>query len=79
MTTFAKRLAGERPDEVAISDEVTALGWVDLDDVLNRVRLSALYAVRPKALRETAENNHDGLFSLTAIDAWTKTVGAKPG
>ncbi len=37
MTTFAKRLADEHPDEVAISDEVTALGWADLDDVLNRV------------------------------------------
>ncbi|MCZ6659280.1 MAG: AMP-binding protein [Gammaproteobacteria bacterium] len=37
MTTFAKALAGERPFEVAIRDEVTALGWADVDDVLNRV------------------------------------------
>ena len=37
MTTFARQLGAERPDEVAVRDERQALGWLQLDDVLNRV------------------------------------------
>jgi long-chain acyl-CoA synthetase len=37
MTTFAARLAAERPDEVAVRDERQALGWAELDDLLNRI------------------------------------------
>ena len=37
MTTFAKQLAEEHPDEIAIRDDVTALDWGAVDDVLNRV------------------------------------------
>ena len=37
MTTFAKALAAERPDEIAVRDEVRALDWAELDDVLNRI------------------------------------------
>ena len=66
MTTFAKRLAGERPDEVAISDEVTALGWADLDDVLNRVRLSALVAIKliKRVKRRTTDRNRMSLYLI---------------
>ncbi|MFM8353518.1 MAG: AMP-binding protein [Gammaproteobacteria bacterium] len=37
LTTFAAELARARPDEVAIRDERQALGWAQVDDVLNRV------------------------------------------
>ncbi len=37
MTTFAKALAAERPNEIAVRDEVRALGWAEVDDVLNRI------------------------------------------
>lgn len=44
MTTFARRLAVERPDQVAIQDAVTGLGWAELDEVLNRVANAVLTA-----------------------------------
>ena len=37
MTTFAKALAAERPDEIAVRDEVRALDWAELDDLLKRI------------------------------------------
>ncbi|MEQ9004528.1 MAG: AMP-binding protein [Pseudomonadales bacterium] len=37
MPAFASRLAAERPDEIALRDEVKALSWGDVDDALNRV------------------------------------------
>ncbi len=37
MTTFAAKLAQQRPTEVALRDEVKALSWAELDDCLNRV------------------------------------------
>lgn len=36
MTTFAAALAVERPDEVAVRDQHSALTWAQVDDVLNR-------------------------------------------
>jgi len=35
--TFAKSMARERPDEIALRDENKALTWADADDILNRV------------------------------------------
>ena len=37
MTTFAAKLAQERPEEVAIRDEARAMGWAEVDETLNRV------------------------------------------
>ena len=37
MPAFARRLADERPDEVAIRDPHRTLGWRQVDDTLNRV------------------------------------------
>lgn len=34
---FAKSMARERPDEIALRDENKALTWADVDDILNRV------------------------------------------
>ncbi len=36
MTTFAKPLSAERPDEIAIRDERRACTWGDVDEILNR-------------------------------------------
>ena len=36
MTTFAAALAVERPDEIAVRDQQSALSWAQVDDVLNR-------------------------------------------
>ena len=36
MTTFAAALAVERPDEIAVRDQNSALSWAEVDDVLNR-------------------------------------------
>ena len=36
MVAFAKKLAAERPEEVALRDPERALSWADLDDALNR-------------------------------------------
>jgi long-chain acyl-CoA synthetase len=37
MTTFAARLAAERPDEIALRDENSAYRWIEIEDILNRV------------------------------------------
>ncbi len=37
MTAFGRRLAAERPDEIALQDEFRALTWAEVDDQLNRV------------------------------------------
>ncbi|MEZ5599411.1 MAG: AMP-binding protein [Pseudomonadales bacterium] len=37
MTTFAARLAVERPDEIALRDETSAYRWAEIEDILNRV------------------------------------------
>ncbi len=36
MTTFAAALAAERPDQVALDDGKSRLGWADIDGILNR-------------------------------------------
>ena len=36
MTTFARSLAEQRPDEVALADARADLGWADVDDACNR-------------------------------------------
>lgn len=37
VTTFAAKLAQERPEEAALRDEAKILGWAEVDDCLNRV------------------------------------------
>ena len=37
MVLVAATLAGERPDEVALRDDDVALGWAEVNDILNRV------------------------------------------
>jgi acyl-CoA synthetase (AMP-forming)/AMP-acid ligase II len=44
MPEFARRLAAERPDEIALRDPDCALTWAEVGDVLNRVANRALAA-----------------------------------
>ncbi len=37
MPLFARRLADERPEEIALRDPLVAMGWADVDDALDRV------------------------------------------
>ncbi len=82
MTTFAKALAAARPDEIAVRDEIRALGWAELDDVLNRIAngLNALdlgpdrrIAVFAENAVETALANLGGLIggARRAAVRWT--------
>ena len=43
MTTFAARLAREKPDEVAVRDPDKAFNWAEVDEILNRA-VNALLA-----------------------------------
>ena len=58
MTTVAQVLAAQRPDEIAVRDEVRALGWAELDDVLNRIanRLNSLDLGPDRRIAVFAEN-----------------------
>ena len=76
MTTFAKALAAERPDQVAVRDEAKALGWAELDDRLNRIAngLNSLdlgpsrrIAVFAENSVETALANLGGLIGGTSV------------
>ncbi len=44
MPTFARRLAEDRPDEVALRDPDGPMGWAEVDDVLDRVANAVLAA-----------------------------------
>ena len=76
MTTFAKALAAERPEEVAIRDLSKALGWKALDETLNRIAngLNALdlgpsrrIAVFAENAVETALANLGGLIAGASV------------
>jgi long-chain acyl-CoA synthetase len=76
MTTFASRLADERPDEIAVRDERQALGWADLDDLLDRVTNGLLscdlgtdrrIAVFAENAVETAVANLGGLMAGASV------------
>ena len=42
MALVAARLAEERPDEVALRDDLVALSWADVNDGLNRVATGSM-------------------------------------
>jgi long-chain acyl-CoA synthetase len=73
---FASRLAAERPDEIALRDEVKALTWRDVDDALNRIAngLARLdlgparrVAVFAENAAETALANLGGLIAGASV------------
>ncbi len=77
MTLFAKPLAAERPQEIALRDEVRALSWGEVDDILNRAA-NALhqFELGPKRrIAVFAENAVEtGLANLAGLIAGTSVV-----
>ena len=76
MPEFASTLAVERPEEIALRDEIKALTWAEVDDVLNRVAngLSILdlgpdhrIAVFAENAAETALANLGGLIAGASV------------
>ncbi len=76
MPDFAERLAAERPEEIALRDEVKALTWADVNDVLNRVANGLLamdlgpehrVAVFAENAVETALANLGGLIAGASV------------
>ncbi len=76
MTTFAAKLAQERPEEVAIRDEARAMGWAEVDETLNRVANGLLsldlgpdhrVAVFAENAIETAMANLGGLLAGASV------------
>ncbi len=76
MTAFAKSLAVERPNEIAVRDESGALDWAGLDDRLNRVANglnsvelgpSRRIAVFAENAMETALANLGGLIGGASV------------
>jgi len=76
VTTFAAKLAQERPEEVAIRDEARAMGWAEVDETLNRVANGLLsldlgpdhrIAVFAENAIETAMANLGGLLAGASV------------
>ena len=76
MTSFAARLARERPGEIAVSDALTSLDWQQTDEVLNRAVNALLgldlgperrMAVFAENAVETALSNLAGLLSGISV------------
>jgi long-chain acyl-CoA synthetase len=76
MTTFAARLAKEKPDEIAVRDPEKAYRWSEVDDILNRAvnALLALglgsedrIAVFAENAAETALANLSGLLAGISV------------
>jgi long-chain acyl-CoA synthetase len=74
--TFAKSIAAERPDEIALRDENHAFTWADVDDSLNRVTNGLLglelgpdrrIAVFAENSAETAFANLGGLLAGASV------------
>ena len=65
MTTFAARLAVERPDEIALRDENQSYRWKDIEDVLNRVAngLHALDLGPNRRIAVFSENSCETAFA----------------
>ena len=77
MPAFARQLAADRPDEVAIRDHRQALGWAQLDNTLNRVTnaISACDLGEERRVAVFAENAVEtALAHLGGLFAGASTV-----
>lgn len=77
MTTFAAALAEERPDEIAVRDQNSALTWAEVDDVLNRAvnGLLSLDLGPDRRMAVFAENAVEtGLANLAGLLAGVSVV-----
>lgn len=68
LTTFAAELARARPDEVAIRDEHQALGWAQVDEVLNRVANGLL-------ARDLGPEHRIAVFAENAVETAMANLG----
>jgi long-chain acyl-CoA synthetase len=68
LTTFAAELARARPDEVAIRDERQALGWAQVDEVLNRVANGLL-------ARDLGPEHRIAVFAENAVETAMANLG----
>lgn len=77
MTTFARSLAEDRPEQIALQDGRARLGWAELDDRLNRVAnaLLALEFGPHRRVAVFAENSVEtALAHIGGLLAGTSTV-----
>jgi long-chain acyl-CoA synthetase len=72
MTTFAKPLAAERPEEIALRDPDRELSWAQLDDQLNRAANALLAADLGPARRVS-------IFAENAVETVMAHMGALLG
>ena len=68
MTSFARSIAAERPEEIALRDPRQALTWLDVDNVLNR----AANAIR---LADTGPDLRIAVFAENGVE--TARAGEK--
>ncbi len=72
MTTFAKKLARERPEQTALRDPQRALGWAELDTLLNRAANALLKS-------EFGPERRVAVFAENAVETALAHIGALLG
>jgi len=72
MTSFAKTIAAERPEEIALRDPRQALTWLDVDNVLNR----AANAIR---LADTGPDLRIAVFAENGVETALANLGGLIG
>ena len=72
MTQFAKPIGLARPDEIALRDPLTALTWLEIDDILNR----AANAIRQTDL---GEERRMAVFAENACETALANLGGLIG
>jgi len=72
MVAFAKKLAAERPDEVALRDPERTLSWADLDDALNRTANALLAA-------DLGPDHRISVFAENAVETAIAHMGGLVG
>ncbi|MBC8188579.1 MAG: AMP-binding protein [Proteobacteria bacterium] len=72
MVAFAKKLAAERPEEVALRDPERTLSWGDLDDALNRTANRLLAA-------DLGSHHRIAVFAENAVETAIAHMGGLIG
>ena len=72
MTSFARSIAAERPEEIALRDPRQALTWLDVDNVLNR----AANAIR---LADTGPDLRIAVFAENGVETALANLGGLIG
>jgi len=72
MPSFAKTLADERPEEIAIRDEVKTMTWSQVDDALNRVANGIVAHLQGAADKEA---RRIAVFAENAVETAMANLG----